>query len=139
MRFRADAICNVCCVNAVWLGSQGRLGGALARAGSAGLGLAPPAEVTGRSPKTRKQERREAALGTDLAQCEIIMYGASVPVRAKAGKVRGLCRLENMKVRCGPNVVLVGFARNVKLQCLRQPELGFHFPPHLVHLGNYPV
>ena len=40
---------------------------------SAGLGLAPPAEVTGRSPKTRKQERRGAALGTDIAQCGIII------------------------------------------------------------------
>ena len=68
-----------------------------------------------------------------------LLHGASVPLIAKARKVHGLCWLENMKIRCGPNMVLVGFTRDVKLECFRQPELGFHFPPHLVNLGNYPI
>ena len=68
-----------------------------------------------------------------------LYLGASVPQRAKAREVHGLCWLENMEIRCGPNVVLVGVTRDVKLECFGQPELGFHFPPNLVHLGNYPV
>ena len=33
----------------------------------------------------------------------------------------------------------MGFVRNVKLESFKQPKLGFHFPPNLVHLGKYPI
>ena len=120
-------------------GTQGRLGGALAQAGGKPAYVSPPpAEVTGRSPKT---QARALSGRTGKRHCTWpkLFHGASVPLRAKAREVHGLCWLENMKIRCGPNIVLVGFARDVKLECFGQPELGFHFRPNLVHLGNYPI
>ena len=50
--------------------------------------------------------REGAEWGTDNAHPEYL--GASVPLGREAREIYGLCWLEYMKIRCGPNVILMG-------------------------------
>ena len=75
--------------------------------------------------------------GADCAQHNFL--GTSAPLDAEARETYGLYWLEYMEIRCCPNVILVGFVRNVQFKCFKQPEFGFNFSPNLVHLDNYPI
>ena len=59
------------------------------------------------------------------AGCALHNYlGTSAPLVAEARETYGLYWLEYMEIRCCPNVILVGFVRNVQFECFKQPEFG---------------